>query len=267
MKKFLITFLIVFISVFSSSCSRNAYEEDMEAKSVNKGEDYSNEKIEWGLKTNINAAPEVPSEWIEMLRRFDGFYIGNTSKKELYLTFDEGYENGYTGKILDVLKENNAPAAFFITGDYIDREEKLVKRMTDEGHTVGNHTDNHPSMPEISSDEELEKEIKDLDEKYYKITNKHMTFLRPPKGEFSERTLAISKKLGYKTIMWSSAYADWDVNVKNGADYAYNAVMKHIHNGNIILLHAVSEDNANALDKIIKDCKNQGYVFKSLDDL
>lgn len=267
MKKFILFLIIVSTAFLSTSCTRNAYEEDMETKSVNEGTNYDNEKIAWGLKKNEGKAPEVPEEWAELLRRYDGCYIGDTNKKYLYLTFDEGYENGYTPQILDVLKKNNVPAAFFVTGSYMEREQDLIKRMTDEGHIVGNHTLNHPSMPDVATEAQLKKEIYNLDDMYYEITNKHMKYIRPPKGEFSERTLAISKKCGYKTVLWSSAYADWDVNVQKGEEFAYNSVMKYIHNGNIILLHAVSADNANALERIIKDCKNMGYEFKSLDEL
>lgn len=267
MKK-LILFLIIAVTAFcSSSCTRNAYEEDMETKSVNEGTSYDNEKIAWGLKKNEGAEPEVPAEWAELLRRYDGCYLGNTSEKYLYLTFDEGYENGFTPQILDVLKKNNVPAAFFVTGDYLEKEPELIKRMVNEGHIVGNHTQNHPSMPGVTSQKELENEITELDNKFYEITKTHMKYIRPPKGEFSERTLAVSKKLGYKTVLWSSAYADWDVNERKGEDFAFNSVIKYIHNGNIILLHAVSADNANALERIITECKNQGFQFKSLEDL
>ena len=234
---------------------------------VVQGTGLDNKKISWGFKKINNQQPDVPKAWKDMLSRFDGYYLGNTSKKVLYLTFDEGYENGYTGKILDTLKTTSTPAAFFVTGPYLDREAALVKRMTDEGHIVGNHTINHPSMPSVVDDEKLKKELTVLDEKYYALTQKNMKFVRPPMGEFSERTLAISKNLGYKTIFWSSAYVDWNVNSQKSANYAFEQVTNQFHNGAIILLHAVSKDNMEALPEIIKDARSKGYTFESLNEL
>ena len=149
---------------------------------------------------------------------------------------------------------------------YLKNEGDLIKRMVEEGHIVGNHTVNHPSMPDVSNDE-LAKELSNLNDEFNKLTNQNMEFMRPPKGEFSERTLALTQKMGYKSVFWSIAYADWNTNSQKGADYAVQQVTKQFHNGAIILLHAVSEDNANALEKIINMAKEQGYTFKSLEDL
>lgn len=221
----------------------------------------------WGLKKVKNAAPEVPSTIESTLKQYDAYYLGDTSSKVLYLTFDEGYENGYTSKILDVLRDNQVPACFFITGPYLKTEQELVRRMTEEGHDVGNHTVNHPSMPSVSDNDKLKQEITELSEEYYNLTGQTMLFMRPPKGEYSERTLALTRDLGMKTIFWSFAYKDWDTNFQRGSDFAYQEVMDYIHNGCIILLHAVSKDNADALDRIIKDAQAQGYTFQSLRDL
>ena len=251
-------FLILFLCIILCGCKNSS--------SVSQGSGYDNSKIGWGLKKVENSQPEVPSSWQEMLKKYNSYYLGNTTKKEMFLTFDEGYENGYTGKILDILKKTNTPAAFFVTGPYIDSQPELIKRMVNEGHIVGNHTVRHPSMPDIS-DEEIKMELTELDEKYNKLTNQHLTFLRPPKGEFSERTLAVSNDLGYKSVFWSVAYADWDVNNQKGRDYAIKQVTSQFHNGAIILLHAVSVDNANSLEEIINTAKAQGYSFKSLQDL
>ena len=234
---------------------------------VVQGTGYDNKTISWGFKKVKNAQPDVPQNWKDILSRFDGYYIGDSSKKVLYLTFDEGYENGYTGKILDILKSTSTPAAFFVTGPYLERETALIKRMVDEGHIVGNHTINHPSMPSVIDDEKLKKELTGLDEKFFALTQKNMKFVRPPMGEFSERTLAISKNLGYKTIFWSSAYVDWNVKTQKCADYAFEQVTNQFHNGCIILLHAVSEDNMEALPEIIKDALSKGYTFESLNEL
>ncbi len=233
---------------------------------VAKGAQYDDQKIGWGLKKVENSQPEVPQSWKDMLEKYNGYYLGKTDEKVMYLTFDEGYENGYTSKILDVLKKTNTPAAFFVTGPYIDKEPDLIKRMVNEGHIVGNHTVNHPSMPDVSNDE-ISRELLMLNEKFNSLTGKNMTFMRPPRGEFSERTLATINNNGYKTVFWSIAYADWNTKQLKGVDYAVNQVTKQFHNGAIILLHAVSQDNADGLEKIIENATEQGYVFKSLDEL
>lgn len=227
----------------------------------------SNEKIAWGLKKVKGEKPEVPDSIIKTLDTFDGIYLSKSGGKNLYLTFDEGYENGYSGQILDVLQRTQTPAAFFITGDYLKNESELVARMVNEGHIVGNHTQNHPSMPGVSDTKSLAKEITELDDSFFALTGQHMRYLRPPKGEFSEKSLAVSKDLGYRSVFWSFAYADWEKDKTNGAQYAYDHVMPYLHDGAIILLHAVSKDNADALEKIITDAKAAGYTFKSLDEL
>lgn len=220
----------------------------------------------WGIKRNSShQPPEVPASLSGLLAKYDAYWIGDTTKKVVYLTFDEGYENGYTPKILDILKEQQVPAAFFITGHYLKTQPELVKRMVAEGHIVGNHTVNHPSLPELSN-EEIKKEVEQLSEEFFSLTGKKMVYLRPPKGEFSERTLAETRKLGYHNIYWSLALVDW-VPMPGGPDEAYRSVMDNLHNGALILLHAVSKDNTEALERIIKDIRAKGYTFKTLDDL
>ncbi|SFG50491.1 peptidoglycan-N-acetylmuramic acid deacetylase [Desulfotomaculum arcticum] len=227
----------------------------------------SNSKAGWGLKTNNeHQQPEIPTSINSLLKKYKAYWIGNPEDKIVYLTFDEGYENGYTPKILDILKSNDVKAAFFVTGHYVKTQPDLVKRMVDEGHIVGNHTDSHPSMPDIS-DEQIKQELQIVENEYQNITDiKGMTYLRPPKGEYSERTLALTSEMGYSSIFWSIALVDW-VPMPNGSDQAYQGVMDKLHNGAVILLHAISKDDTEALDKIIKDVKAQGYTFKTLDDL
>lgn len=221
----------------------------------------------WGLKRNDNhQQPDMPSSISAGLSKYGAYWIGSPNQKVVYLTFDEGYENGYTPAILDALKANNVKAAFFVTGHYIDSQPGLVKRMVDEGHIVGNHTDTHPSLPDIS-DEQIKKELQIVEDKYEKATGKKgMKYLRPPKGEYSERTLALTRDLGYHNIFWSMAMVDW-VPMPGGAEESYQTVMDNLHNGALILLHAVSKDNTEALDKILKGIKAQGYSFGTLDDL
>ena len=226
----------------------------------------SKKKLSWGLKKNTGKAPDINPGEVEILDAYDGVYLGDTKTKSLYLTFDEGYENGYTAKILDILKKHSVPACFFVTGPYLKNEPELIYRMTDEGHDVGNHTVNHPSMPSLS-EQELESELLELDRIFYETTGKSMKFLRPPMGEHSERSMYISKKLGYKTIFWSIAYEDWNVDKQPSKEYVFNSVMDNLHSGAIILMHAVSSANAETLESIIIEAKKQGYTFKSLTTL
>ncbi len=227
----------------------------------------SNELQSWGLKKEKGKPPQMPGKIEKTLSEFGAVYIAKNKGKNLYLTFDEGYENGYTVPILDVLKETAVPAAFFITGDYLKQQPELVLRMGNDGHIVGNHTRNHPSMPSVASNQALAGEITRLGDDYKALTGKTMHYLRPPKGEYSERTLAITKDLGYTTVFWSFAYVDWQTDKQKGAEYAYAQVMPYLHDGAILLLHAVSADNAQALKRIITDARAQGFEFKPLDEL
>ena len=226
----------------------------------------SNKKIGWGIKRNDNnEQPDLGANNKKLLEEYDGIAMGNAQDKYVYLTFDEGYEAGYTSKILDVLKENDVKAAFFITGHYLNTASDLVQRMIDEGHIVGNHTVNHKSMPDID-DQKIKDEIMNLHESMYEKFNYEMKYIRPPMGEFSERTLEIMKNLGYRATMWSLAYDDWDENKQGREEYGKNKILSNIHNGAIILLHANSKDNCNILDECIKKIKEMGYEFKSLDE-
>ncbi|MDF2523453.1 MAG: pdaA [Clostridiales bacterium] len=236
----------------------------VEALKVDELDKLSNEKFSWWEVLNTEHKTPVFPPQAKLVSKYKGIYVGETSKKVLYLTFDEGYENGYTAKILDTLKQNNVKAIFFITGPYLKGQPELVKRMVDEGHQVGNHTVNHPSMPTLNYSS-LEKEIIDLEKSFTAKYGKGMNYLRPPMGEYSERTLAAAQQLGYKTVMWSFHYLDYDVNNQKGADYAFNKVSSNLHNGAVLLLHAVSKDNTEALDRIIKDAIKQGYSFSQFD--
>ncbi len=264
-KRFLAAFLVFVFAVVLSSCEKKEEEFKEHAVSVSYNT-YDNTKIGWGLKKKENSAPEMPENITSTLKKHGGFYLSDKGEKNLYLTFDEGYENGYSAKILDVLKETKTPAAFFVTGDYIKNEPELVKRMHDEGHIVGNHTNHHPSMPD-KTDNEIIEEITSLNKMYNELTGDNMKYLRPPMGEYSERTLAITNELGYKTVMWSFAYVDWKRDEVRGADYAYSQIMPYLHDGAVLLLHAVSKDNADVLKRFIEDARKAGYTFKSLDEI
>ncbi len=229
---------------------------------------YSNAANHWGVARNKNEnPPDAGKKFTNLIEKYDGFYLGDIKKKDIYLTFDNGYENGYTEKILDVLKEKKVPATFFITGQYIKDQPELVKRMVNEGHIIGNHSWHHPDLTTIS-DEKLRSEIQQIETEVKQLTGqKEMKYLRPPRGIFSERTLAITKEMGYYNVLWSLAFLDWKVDQQRGWQYSYDSVMKQIHPGAVILLHSISSDNAGALAKIIDDLRTKGYQFKNLDDL
>lgn len=221
----------------------------------------------WGLKRGENGSvPEIPSTYKTLMAQYGALYVGDTSQKNIYLTFDEGYENGYTGKILDTLNTYGVKAIFFITGDYFEQNPELIRRMIEEGHCVGNHSMNHPSLPGIST-KQAQDEIMELHRLVEEEFDYEMRFLRPPKGEFSEGVLRLCKDLDYRCMLWSFAYKDWVVSEQKGADYALQTVLKNLHPGAILLLHAVSSDNAEALGQIITQSQQAGYVFGNPEDL
>ncbi len=197
---------------------------------------------------------------------FNAFCLDTKSKdKVLYLTFDCGYENGYTEKILDVLKDKKVNAAFFCTLPQVKENPELIKRMISEGHIVGNHSVTHPSFAEISTEQVIE-EIKGM-EKYLKENYKYSEpYFRFPKGEYTENALKTVNYLDYSCVFWSLAYADWDLNSQKGEQFAFDKVVSRLHPGAVILLHSVSPDNANALGRIIDEARSQGYEFLSLRD-
>lgn len=225
----------------------------------------SNKTSGWGYRRNKGGRPEFTAAQTKLMKEYGCIFLSDAGEKNLYLTFDEGYENGYTPIILDVLKEQKVPAAFFVTGPYVKKEGALIKRMLDEGHIVGNHSVSHPSLPALS-EREISDEIKGLDDMFFDLTGGRMKYLRPPRGEYSERTLALTRDLGFTNVFWSFAYKDWETDNQKGADYAFDFVTGELHDGAVILLHAVSKDNAAALERIITHARGEGYAFRSLDD-
>lgn len=223
----------------------------------------------FGFKKSVEGRlPSIDEEGFKnIVTKHGALFLGDTSKKELFLTFDNGYENGYTPRILDVLKEKKVPAAFFVTGHYVKDQPELIQRMAAEGHIVGNHSWSHPDMSQLSEGN-IKTELDKVKEQVGILTGqKEMKYLRPPRGIFSERVLAASKQFGYTNVFWSVAYKDWDVNAQRGSQYAYSEVVKQLHPGAIILLHSVSKDNTEALGRIVDEARRQGYEFKSLDQL
>ncbi|HLR43368.1 MAG TPA: delta-lactam-biosynthetic de-N-acetylase [Pseudogracilibacillus sp.] len=221
----------------------------------------------WGYKRSDKGnIPEI-GVYEQLIKPYDAFYIGDSDKKEIYLTFDNGYEAGYTASFLDVLKKHDVQATFFVTGHYVKEESTLLNRMAEEGHIIGNHSYSHPDFTRMSKNE-MEKELTRLDEAVKKVANVETApYLRPPRGTFDAQTLKWAEELGYAHIFWSVAFKDWETDKQKGWQYSYESVMDQVHPGAIILLHTVSEDNARALDKIITKLKEDGYTFKNLDYL
>jgi len=226
----------------------------------------STKKIEWGIKReNNHEQPDLGSRNRELIEKYNGMAMGNNNDKYIYVTFDLGYEGGYTENILNTLKENNVNATFFITAHYANSASDLVQRMIDDGHIIGNHTVNHKSMPALSEDE-LRKELINLHTAIYEKFGYEMKYMRPPKGEYSERALSYTTKLGYIPVMWSFAYADWDEKAQPSRESAIKKIIENVHNGEIMLLHATSKTNMEILDEVIKQIKSMGYEFKSLNE-
>ncbi len=260
MKKIIIVFLVCLLcGCANSDAAKETVAETAEMQTL------SNEKQGWGFRKMPGGRPEFTAKQREDMEKYGCIYEGADGGKSIYLTFDEGYENGYTEPILDTLRENNVKAAFFITGPYMKEHADIVDRMVNEGHIVGNHTVNHPSLPD-KSENEIKKEIEDLDSMFSERYNSHMKYLRPPMGEYSERTLYVTKNMGYTNVFWSFAYRDWERDNQKGAAFALSEFKNNLHDGAVILLHAVSKDNAAALGDMIKYAKDSGYEFKTLDE-
>ena len=223
---------------------------------------------DWGLwyGNGVNQPPNG-EDTVQTLAQYGAYYMGETDEKVLYLTFDCGYENGNTAKILDTLKKHHVPGAFFVVGHYLDAAPGLVKRMTDEGHLVCNHSDNHPNMTTVGYDRFVS-ELTGLAAQYKALTGKKIApFFRPPEGSYTYNTLRWAQQLGYHTTLWSVAYADWDPANQPSYASARQTINSRVHNGAIVLLHAVSSTNAAILDDLITNWKAQGYTFKALSAL
>ncbi len=222
----------------------------------------------WGLSFRTEGLPPVATADTPQLKRYDAAYIGDSAEKVLYLTFDAGYENGCTEKILDTLKKHNVKAAFFLVGNYIEKNADLVRRMVEEGHIVGNHTMHHPDMSKISNFESFSKELSQLEQLFQETTGKEMPkFYRPPQGTYSEDNLKMAQKLGYKTVFWSLAYVDWNNNSQPTAQYAFSKLLPRTHNGAVVLLHSTSKTNAEILDELLTKWAAAGYRFDTIDHL
>ena len=257
--KKIISFIIIFLILINAVCLSG----------------YANKfGLSWYVKrTKDHSQPELPPEF-SLIKEFNAIYVDKDhfsdkdAELHIYLTFDAGYENGNVEKTLDILKENEVKGSFFILSHIIDTNPELIKRMSDEGHLVCNHTATHKDVSEIDNFEEFRKEIENLESKYTQITGKNMAkFFRPPEGRFSRKSLEFAEKLNYRTVFWSFAYEDWNNNSQMSREAAKKKIFDNIHNGAILLLHPTSSTNAEILGEIIAELKSQGYRFKSIDEI
>jgi peptidoglycan-N-acetylmuramic acid deacetylase len=224
--------------------------------------------IHWGMGFPEDGKPPVIDTTAEHLRQFDAYHIGNTEEKKVYLTFDAGYENGQTGKILDTLRDKGVRAAFFIVGHYAESSPDLVRRMANEEHIIGNHTKTHADMSKITDPEAFKRELEGLDEAVRKVTGSPAAkYYRPPSGTYTHQNLKTAQKLGYKTVFWSLAYVDWKENSQPTREQAMDKLTRRIHPGAIILLHNTSSTNAKVLGELIDKYREMGYEFGTLDEL
>ena len=222
----------------------------------------------WGLSFRQEGAPPIGNAGKDQLRQYQAAYIGNVGEKVLYLTFDAGYENGCTAKILDTLKEKQVPAAFFLVGNYIRQSPDLVRRMVAEGHTVGNHTMHHYDMSRLSDKAAFSKELTDLETLYKETVGQELPkYYRPPQGIYSEENLKMAQELGYKTLFWSLAYVDWNNDAQPTREAAFAKLLPRTHNGAVVLLHSTSKTNAEILGELIDKWKAMGYRFGTLEEL
>ena len=222
----------------------------------------------WGLSFREPGTAPIGNAGVDQLKKYDAAYLGSTQEKVLYLTFDAGYENGCTEQILDALKKHNVPAAFFLVGNYIQKNADLVRRMVSEGHTVGNHTMHHYDMSKLSDPAAFAKELEDLERIFQETVGQPMEkYYRPPQGIYSEENLHQAKELGYKTVFWSLAYVDWKNDAQPTAETAFQKLLPRTHPGAVVLLHSTSKTNAAILDELLTKWEQQGYHFAPISEL
>ena len=222
----------------------------------------------WGLSFRTEGETPVGNATKEQLAQYGAAFVGDESAPVLYLTFDCGYENGNTGKILDVLAAHDAPAAFFVVGSFARGQPELLRRMAEEGHIVGNHTDHHYDMSRIADPDVFAAELAAVEQAYEAAVGAPMPkYYRPPQGVYSEDNLQTAQKLGYHTVFWSLAYRDWVQDDQPSSEQAFAKLIPRIHNGAVVLLHSTSATNAAILDELLTRYEAMGYRFASLDEL
>ena len=226
------------------------------------------ETASWGLSFRTEGAPPIGTAGRDQLKQYNAVYLGDVTDKVIYLTFDAGYENGSTEKILDTLKAQEVPAAFFLVGNYITRNADLVRRMVEEGHIVANHTMHHYDMSKLSDKATFLKELTDLEALFKETTGREMPkYYRPPQGIYSEENLKMAREAGYKTVFWSLAYVDWNNDSQPTREQAFSKLLPRIHNGAVVLLHSTSKTNAEILEELLTKWKSEGYRFGKIEEL
>ena len=227
---------------------------------------YANCSRHWFIKRRGSEDPDFPPE-AEEIEQYDAYYLDKSGEKKIYLTFDAGYENGNVERILDILKEKEVPAAFFLLDNIILKNTDLVLRMDDEGHLVCNHTKNHKNLSEASY-EEISRNLTALEMIYEEKCGRTMAkYFRFPEGSYSIEAIKNIQKLGYKTIFWSFAYDDWDNNRQPDRDKAIKKILDNTHPGAVMLFHPTSETNASIMADLIDPWREMGYSFGTLDEL
>lgn len=232
----------------------------------------ADQSLHWYCKRNAKHQQPVLDSQLSCIEQLQSVYVDkqhsdNSDDKVIYLTFDAGYENGNIVQILNVLKQENVPAAFFVLGNLISRNPELVKQMVEDGHLVCNHTYTHKNITKLS-EQELVKELQRLEQAYYELTQKQLDkYFRPPEGTFNPKSLEIVCGQGYKTVFWSFAYEDWDNHKQLSEQAAMKKILDNLHNGEIMLLHPTSATNAKIMRDLICELKALGYRFGTLDQL
>lgn len=222
----------------------------------------------WGLGFGAEGTQPSGTASVDKLKEYNAYYVGDAGEKKIYLTFDCGYENGNTPAILDALKKHNVSATFFVVGHFLESAPEQVKRMVEEGHTVGNHTYHHYDMSKISDPAVFRKEMDDVRELFKETTGTEMAmYYRPPQGKYSEENLQMAKELGYSTFFWSLAYVDWNVDAQPGHEEAFSKLTGRIHPGAVVLLHNTSKTNGEILDELLTKWEEMGYTFGKLEEL
>ena len=223
----------------------------------------------WGLGFGASGSRPTGNASREEMAQYDAYFLApDEEKKVLYLTFDCGYENGNTEPILDALKKHGVSATFFVVGHFLETAPDIVKRMVEEGHTVGNHTYHHPDMSKLSDKESFKKELDQVSELYQEVTGETMPmYYRPPQGKYSRQNLQMAKDLGYRTFFWSLAYVDWNVDDQPTYQEAFDKLLGRVHPGAIVLLHTTSKTNGEILDELLSKWKEMGYCFGTLEEL
>ncbi len=225
------------------------------------------ETVNWGLGFGSSGEKPTGMATIEDLAQYNAYFLSDTEEKILYLTFDCGYENGNTEAILDALKKHNAPATFFVVGYFLESAPDLVRRMVEEGHTVGNHTYNHPDMSQISDLASFQKEVEDNAALFKEVTGTDMAmYYRPPQGKYSVENLKMAQELGYATFFWSLAYVDWYQDDQPTHEEAFDKLLSRVHPGAIVLLHNTSQTNGEIIDELLTRWEEMGYSFGALSD-